>query len=70
MKDINVNEMRLEREMAGVRRELAELWEEVKRGEAAEEAQATRRWWELGFEVGILQLREMASTILMFAWTE
>ena len=65
---MNVNEMRMEREMAGVRRELAELREEVKRGGAAEEAQATRGWWELGFEVGILQQREMASIILMFAW--
>jgi hypothetical protein len=71
LKDMNVNEMRLEREMAGVRRELAELREEVKKGEAAEEAQATRGWWELGFEVGgFLQQREMASTILMFAWAE
>jgi hypothetical protein len=71
LKDINVNEMRMEREMAGVRRELAELREEVKRGEAAEEAQATRGWWELGFEVGgFLQQREMASVILMFAWAE
>jgi hypothetical protein len=67
---MNVNEMRMERKMAGVRRELAELREEVKRGEAAEEAQATRGWWELGFEVSILQQREIASTILVFAWTE
>jgi hypothetical protein len=71
MKDMNINEMRLEREMAGVRRELAELREEVKKGEAAEEAQATRGWWELGFEVGgFLQQREMASVTLMFAWAE
>jgi hypothetical protein len=71
LKDMNINEMRLEREMAGVRRELAELREEVKRGEAAEEAQATRGWWELGFEVGgFLQQREMASVTLMFAWAE
>ncbi len=71
LKDINLNEMRMEREMAGVRRELAELREEVKKGEAAEEAQATRWWWELGFEVGgFLQQREMASTMLMFAWAE
>ncbi len=71
LKDMNLNEMRMEREMAGVRRELAELREEVKKGEAAEEAQATRGWWELGFEVGgFLQQREMASTILMFAWAE
>ena len=69
LKDINVNEMRLEREMAGVRRELAEL-REVKKGEAAEEAQATRGWWELGFEVGgFLQQQEMASNILMLAWS-
>jgi hypothetical protein len=68
---MNVNEMRLEREMTGVRRELAELREEVKRGEDAEEAQATRGWWELGFEVGgFLQQREMASVTLMFAWAE
>ncbi len=66
LKDMNVNEMRMEREMAGVRRELAELREEVKRGEAAEEAQTTRGWWELGFEVsGFLLQQEMASTILM-----
>jgi hypothetical protein len=32
LKDMNVNEMRMEWEMAGVRRELAELREEVKRG--------------------------------------
>jgi hypothetical protein len=71
LKDMNVNEMRLEREMAGVRRELAELREEVKKGEATEEAQATRGWWELGFEVGgFLQQREMASVTLMFAWAE
>jgi hypothetical protein len=71
LKDMNLNEMRMEWEMAGVRRELAELREEVKKGEAAEEAQATRGWWELGFEVGgFLQQREMASTIFMFAWAE
>ncbi len=52
LKDRNLNEMRMEPEMAGVRRELAELREEVKKGEAAEEAQATQGWWELGFEVG------------------
>jgi hypothetical protein len=71
LKDMNINELRLEREMAGVRQELAELREEVKRGEAAEEAQATRGWWELGFEVGgFLQQREMAFVTLMFAWVE
>ncbi len=71
LKDMIVNEMRMEREMAGVRQELAELREEVKRGEPAEEAQATSGWWELGFQVGgFLLQQEMASTILMFAWTE
>jgi len=71
LKDMNMNEMRMEREMAGVRRELTELREEVKKGEAAEEAQGTRGWWELGFKVGgFLQQREMASTILMFVWME
>ena len=43
LKDMNLNEMRMEREMAGVRRELAELREEVKKGEAAEEAQGGGR---------------------------
>jgi hypothetical protein len=62
LEDIGNSQGRLEREVK-------EMKMDVRKGNAADTAQDTRGWWELGLELGgFLQQREFSVYILVYAW--